>query len=229
LVEEEFFGRLKRAILEYDEEAAKKAAFDAITAGVDPIKAIKEGLAKGMSEIGEKFRKYEIFLPHVMLAASAMKKAMEILMEKVTPDRVSEVKIGTVVIGTVKGDIHDIGKNLVASMLSVAGFEINDLGFDVSSMDFIDKAKDVDADIIGMSTLMTTTQCYQRDVIIYLKDMNLREQYFVIVGGGAVTPDWAEEITADGYGKYADDGVNLCLNLINGKVPPPLKEPMIKE
>ncbi|WP_309493352.1 corrinoid protein [Candidatus Hecatella orcuttiae] len=227
--EVDILERLARSVIEMDEEAAKSTAEEAVKTGIDPLKAIKEGLGKGMAVVGQKFHDCEIFLPQVMLAADATKAGVEVLLFKLTAERRSEAIAGKVVIGTVKGDIHDIGKNIVAVMLSAAGFEVHDLGSDVPSMKFVEEAEKVKADIIAMSSLMTTTRLYQQEVADYLKDMGLRNRYYIIIGGGAITPAWAREIGADGYGRLADDGVEVCKQLLGKRVKPPLPEPMIKE
>jgi trimethylamine corrinoid protein len=154
--ETKILDALAKAVIDGNDEAARKAAAEAINENVDPIKAIKEGLAKGMSVIGEKFHKFEVFLPHVMLAADAMKEAASLLEKNIGVERKAEITHGKVVIGTVFGDIHDIGKNLLATLLSVEGFEVYDLGSDVPVKMFLNKAKDVEADIIAMSCLMST-------------------------------------------------------------------------
>jgi corrinoid protein of di/trimethylamine methyltransferase len=227
--EKELLEKLANAVIDGDEKVAKKVAKKVNAANVDPVKAIQEGLAKGMSVVGEKFSKFEIFLPNVMLAADAMKAGLSILEPMIEEERKSEVTVGKVVIGTVFGDIHDIGKTLVATMLSVAGFEVHDLGCDVPSMKFIETAEEIEADIIAMSSLVTPSMFYQKDVINYLKDMQKRDRYYVIVGGGPITPAWAEEIVADGYGKYASDAVTIAKRLILEKPSGPLKEPIIKD
>lgn len=225
----EIFERLSKAIVDADEEDARKVAEEAIAAGIDPVRAIKEGLAKGIAVVGEKFRKSEIFLPHVMLASDAMKAAIAVLESRIGSKRMSEVRLGKVVIGTAFGDIHDIGKNLVATMLSVAGFEVHDLGCDVPVMKFIETAEEVKADIIAISCLLSPSMFSQKDVVNYLKDMGIRGKYYVIVGGGSITPEWAKQIGVDGYGRYADDGTEICIRLVTEKPIPPLKEPIVKE
>jgi len=209
-MKEEILERLSNAIINSDEEAAKKAAVDALKAEIDPMVAITDGLNKGMDVIGERFRKFEIFLPNVMLAADAMKAAVAVLRPHIKPERMTESVRGKVVIGTIFGDVHDIGKNLVAVMLELAGFEVHDLGCDVQPMKFIDKAEEIGANIIAMSSLLTPCMFYHKDVIISLKDMGNREKYWIMVGGGAITPEWAEEIGADGWGRNANDAVEVA-------------------
>ena len=224
---EEILDKLIQAIINGDEARAKKITEDVLAAGMDPLDVVKQGAFKAMDIIGEKWRKFEIFLSHVMLAADAMKSVMAVLLPKIAAEQKSKLSLGRVVIGTVSGDIHDIGKNLVATLLSVAGFEVHDIGVDIPSKDFIEKAKEFNADIIAMSCLLSTSMYFQRDIIQYLKDAGLREKYYVIVGGGPVTPDWASEIGADGWGKYADDAVTVCKKLVTGGVRPPLPKPIL--
>jgi corrinoid protein of di/trimethylamine methyltransferase len=224
---EQIFRKISQTILEGDEVAAKTAAENALDQGIDPVEAIKEGAAKGMEVVGEKFKNFEIFLPQVILAADAMKAIMAVLVPKISEEKRGDVYLGKAVIGTAFGDIHDIGKNLVATTLAVAGFEVEDLGCDVPAKQFIQKADEVSAGIIGISTLLSSSLYYQEDVINYLTDSGKREKYFIIVGGGPVTAEWTTKIKADGYGKYAEDAVELCKKLVSDKKTPPLLEPVI--
>lgn len=222
----EILEKLAKAVMAGDEDSAKKAAQEAIDAKVDPIDAIKNGLSKGMEVIGKKFADFEVYLPEVMLAADAMKAGIGVLRPHISADRMSESQKGKVVIGTVYGDIHDIGKNLVATMLEVAHYEVHDLGNDVPPKKFLEKAKEVDANIIGMSSLLTPSMYYQKDVIDLLKDMGLREKTWVMVGGSPITPEWTKEIGADGWGRHADDAVEVANLLIDkGK---DLAKPVVK-
>jgi len=211
---EETLRKLRDLIIEGDAEGAKNISKQALNMGIDPVEAIKEGLVKALDVVGEKWRKLEIFLPHVMLAVDAMKAAMEILKPKIVAEKMDEMRTGTVVIGTVQGDIHDIGKTLVATMLEVSGFEVHDLGIDVPPMDFVDRANVVKADIIAMSALMATSMPYFEDVIGILKHTGVREKYKVMVGGGPVTREYANEIGADAYGKDAEEASRIALKLM---------------
>lgn len=218
---------LIQAIISGDEAEAKKITEEALGAGMAPLDLVQKGAVKAMNILGEKWRKFEIFLSHVMLAAEAMKSVMAILLPKIAAEQKRRISLGKVVLGTVSGDIHDIGKNIVATLLSVAGFEVHDIGVDIPSKDFIEKAKELNADIIAMSCLLSTSMYFQKDIIQYLKDAGLREKYYVIVGGGPVTADWASEIGADGWGKYASDAVTVCRKLATGDVRPPLLKPVL--
>ncbi|MFQ6077074.1 MAG: B12-binding domain-containing protein [Candidatus Bathyarchaeia archaeon] len=209
-----YIEMLKQAILNFDILEARRRAEGAIEAGVDPVEAIEKGLAPGIREVGERFHNYEIFLPHVVLAADAMTEAMKVLEAAVPRARIGEVKRGRVVVGTVEGDLHDLGKNVVAMMLRSAGLEVYDLGRDVRTETFVERARELDADIIGVSSLMTTTRPYQRELIEELERLGLRERFKVLVGGGPVTREWAEEIGADGYGRDAMDAVKEAKRLL---------------
>ncbi|KUO42453.1 MAG: hypothetical protein APU95_00710 [Hadesarchaea archaeon YNP_N21] len=210
----EILEKLANAVITGDVDEARKVAEEALKANVDPLEAIKNGLAKGMDVIGKKFHNFEVFLPEVMLAADAMKAGIEILRPYLSAESAAKMSKGKVVIGTVFGDIHDIGKNLVAAMLEAAGFEVYDLGTDCPSTKFVEKAEEVKADIIAMSSLMVTSMFYQKEVVDFLKDAGEREKYWVMVGGGPVTPEWAKEIGAEGYGRFADDAVEVAKTLI---------------
>jgi len=228
LSEEKILDKLTQAIISGDEAGARKITEDALAAGIAPLEVVQKGAVKAMEIIGEKWRRFEIFLSHVMLAAEAMKSVMAMLLPKITvAEQKSKFSLGRVVLGTVSGDIHDIGKNLVATLLSVAGFEVHDIGVDIPSKEFIEKAKELNADIIAMSCLLSTSMYFQNDVLQYLKDAGLREKYYVVIGGGPVTGDWASEIGADGWGKYASDAVTVCKKLVTGNVRPPLPKPIL--
>jgi trimethylamine corrinoid protein len=207
--------KLKEAIRIGSEKDAREMAEKFVEQGGDPLAAISE-VTVLMQEIGDKFSRFEIFLPEVILAADAVKEALAVLTAKIPEEKKREIRRGKVVIGTVFGDIHDIGKNLVATMLQVAGFEVVDLGADVPSGRFVDEAEKVKADIIAMSSLITPSMIYQKDVIDQLQDMGVRSRYRIMVGGAPVTPQWAERISADGWGKYAEDAVEVAKILMEG-------------
>ncbi|MEM3452095.1 MAG: corrinoid protein [Candidatus Hadarchaeum sp.] len=200
--------KLYNSVLEGDEEKSRKAAEEAVEKGIDPVFAIEHGLAAGLNEMGSKFERGEVFLPDLLLSADAMKAGMDILLAKV-PKEMSQ-KAGVIVIGTVEGDIHDMGKSLVAALLSAAGFQVHDLGRDVKAMNFVKKAEEVNANIIAASALMSTTAPFIRDIISLLKDKQVRDKFKVIIGGGAVTKEFAELVGADGYGQNATEAVRLA-------------------
>jgi len=175
----------------------KQLVQQALDEGTDPKQILNEGLLSGMMTIGEKFKKNEVFVPEVLVAARAMNAGLTILEPKLI--EVGNVPVGKAVIGTVKGDLHDIGKNLVSMMLKGAGFEIYDIGVDVDADAFIAKAEEVGADVICMSALLTTTMANMKTVIDELKEKGVREQYIVMVGGAPVNEKFAEQIGADYY------------------------------
>ncbi len=223
----EILDKLAKTVMDGDEEGARKAAEEAIAARLDPLNAIKNGFAKGIEIIGKKFHNFEIFLPEVILAADAMKAGIAVLRPHMSAETIAKSVKGKVVIGTVYGDIHDIGKNLVAVMLEAGGFEVYDLGSDVASVKFVEKAKEVKADIIAMSSLMVTSMYYQKEVLDFLRDAGTRDNYWALVGGGPITPEWTSQIGADGYGKFSDDAVAIA-NLLMEKGDQ-VKTPVIRE
>ncbi len=201
----------KDAVINGDEEAAAVVANEAISSGIDLFRLIDDGLTAGMTDIGEQFAKEEISLPYVMIAAQAMTTAMDIL-EPHLP--VKEGKKGKVIIGTIEGDIHDIGKSIVATMLRINGFEVFDLGRDVPVETFIEKAREMDADIIATSTLMTTTMMGQKLIEEKLSAAGLRAKVKTMVGGAPVNKEWAQRIGADAYGENAMDAVTIANELL---------------
>ena len=211
---DELFAAMKQSIIDGDEEAAAEVARRSLEAGVDPLEAINRGYVEGMSYVGDQFSQGEMFLPDMMLAAEAMKAAVAELEPEMQKRGTQRQMLGKVVLGTVKGDIHEIGKNLVATMLSASGFEVYDLGVDVPFEKFIEKAREVNADIIGMSALLTTTMTGQRTVIEMLDDMGLRPKVKVMVGGAPLTRSWAAEIGADGMSEDAMGAVTLAKKLV---------------
>jgi len=216
LSEEDILRELSEAVLSFDADAAANAAKDAVDAGVNPVTAIEKGLAVGLREIGDKFEAGELWLPHLVLGAEAMEAAIKVLEAHMPRSELESTSKGTVVIGTVEGDIHDLGLRIVASMLRANGFTVHDLGCDTPSLNFISKAREVDADIIALSSLMTTTMPFMRDVIDALNSAGLRDRYKVLVGGGPVTREWAQAIGADGYGKDAAEAVRVAKELLAG-------------
>jgi len=215
LSKEELFKKLSQAVIAADSQAVVDAAKQVIEKGIDPVEAIENGLSKGAIAVGEKFDKMEIFLTGLMMAADAMKAGLDILLPHISKEKI--VKKGTVVSGTVKGDIHDIGKNILIALLRANGFDVYDLGADVSTSKFIEEAEKVNADIITLSALMSSTIGGQKDVIDYLKETGKRENFIVMVGGGPTTREWVEEIGADGWAETATEAVKLASELIEKK------------
>lgn len=215
---ESLFESLKRSVEEYEPDKAKKIAKELLNAGADPMTVINEVLGPTMEQIGEKFNRMDIFLPELMVAAQAMQAATSILTEHIKETTTEKPKSkGKVVIGTVHGDIHEIGKDIVKLMLEVSGFEVFDLGKDVPSMKFIEKAEEVGADVIALSALMTTTMGSQKEVIELLEALDKRKNYVVIVGGAPTTVTWQKEIDADGWAETAGEVGKLTANLIEEK------------
>jgi methanogenic corrinoid protein MtbC1 len=206
---------LQSAVLKYDSDAAAKAAKAAISEKVDPLVAIEKGLVPAIEQIGNKFEKMEIYLPELMLAGEAMKSALALLLP-LLPKGASGTK-ATVVIGTVQGDVHEIGKNIVASMLMAGGFNVMDLGVDVKTIAFVEEAKKNDAKIIGASALMSSTIGSQKDIIDYLVSTGDRKKFAVLVGGGPTTKEWAKEIGAEGCGMNAAEAVQLAKKFAKGR------------
>jgi trimethylamine corrinoid protein len=215
--EGEVLNRLRDAVLKYDSEAAVEAANEAIALKIDPVKAIEEGLAKGLREIGDKFEEGELYLPHLIMGADAMEAAIHVLEGHMSKDLLESTSSGAVVIGTVEGDIHDLGLRIVASMLRANGFKVYDLGFNTKTLAFIQKAKDVNADIIAVSSLMTTTMPFMKDLIEALEASGLRDKYSVMIGGGPVSERWAKEIGASAYGRDASEAVRVAKELMAKK------------
>ena len=215
--QKEILENLSSAIVEGDDEKARKNAQEALQSKMDPLKAVDEGLSKGMAVVGQRFEKGEAFLPELLMAADSFNAAMEILKPEIEAQKKQMVKAGKVVIGTVRSDVHNIGKNIVATVLETSGFEVVDLGIDNPSLKFIEEAQKAKADVIALSSLMTTTMPGQREVVDTLKDMKLRDKYFVVVGGGPVSQEWADKIGADGYGSSAVQAVELIKSLMARK------------
>jgi corrinoid protein of di/trimethylamine methyltransferase len=213
-MKDEILNKLTNAILNYDVDEAIKASKEAVEKGVDPVEAIEEGLAKGLKIVGERFGAGEVFLTELAMAAEAMKQALTVLMPALSKSTKERKTLGKVVIGTVEGDIHDIGKSIVSTMLMAAGFEVIDLGVDVPVKKFIEKVKEVKPEIVGMSALMTSTMVKMVDVVKALKQEGLREKVKIIIGGAPTSKDWAEEIGADGYAADALEAVEVAKKLI---------------
>ena len=211
---DELFQAMAQSIIDGDPDVAADLARKALEAGIDPLEAINRGFVPGVDYVGEQYSKGEMFLPDLVLAGEAMKAAIAVLEPEITRRGGQRQTLGTVVIGTVEGDIHDIGKTLVATMLSVGGFRVYDLGVDVPVITFVEKAREVNADIVGMSALLTTTMVRQRDVVEALEDAGLRSRVKVMVGGAPVTRAWAQEIGADGYSEDAIGAVAVARQLV---------------
>lgn len=211
---EDLLKKSKQALLDGDEDMAAAVANQVLAEGISPLEIINEGFSAGMTEVGEGFAREEIPLPGVLVAAEAMTKAIEILEPHIPKDEVVE-PLGRAVIGTVEGDIHDIGKRILCTILRVYGFEVTDLGRDVPINVFAEKTKELNADIVGSSALMTTTMIGQKLVEEELKKAGLRDKVKTMIGGAAATQDWADKIGADCYAEDANDAVPKAKELIN--------------
>ena len=214
---EEIFEDLFRAIVDLDREKGQRAANELVKEKLNPLEGIGKGLSKGMKVIGEKFERLEIFLPELLMAADVFNSATKILEPQISAADKNKIRKGMVVIGTVKGDIHEIGKDIVAMLLETTGFSVRNLGKDVPASTFLEEAEKTKADIIGMSSLLTTTMLGQKELIDILKATGDRDKYIVMIGGAPTSQAWADEIGADGYGKTAEDAVSLALELVSKK------------
>ncbi len=210
------FDSLTQAVIAGDPEGAVELARQALADGLDPLEVINRGLVPGIQYTGEQFAAGEMFLPDLMLAAEAMQRAIRLLEPEMARRGTRRQVLGRVVIGTIQGDIHEIGKNLVGTMLSAGGFEVYDLGVDVPPLRFAEKAREVGADIVGVSALLTTTMVRQKEVIEALEELGLRPATRVMVGGAPVTRRWAEQIGADGFSEDALGAVLEAKRLMGG-------------
>jgi len=211
---EELFEAMTQSVIQGDEDAAADLARQALAKGIDPLVAINQGFVVGINQVGAQFSCGDMFLPELVAAGEAMKMAVAVLEPEMARRGTHRQILGKVVIGTVEGDIHDIGKTLVATMLAASGFQVYDLGVDVPIQKFVEKAREVGADIVGLSALITTTMGRQKDVIEALDDVGLRPQVKVMVGGAPVTRQWAAEIGAEGYSEDAVGAVNVAKQLM---------------
>lgn len=211
----QIFQQISKALVEGEADLTIKLVQKCINDKIDVNLIIDEGLAVGIKQAGDYFEEGEFFLPELMQGAEIMKSAMDLLRPLIIEQKGDKPQAkGTVVIGTVSGDIHDIGKTLVGSMLTASGFEVKDLGADVSIDRFIETAEELKADFICLSALLTTTMLIQRDLIQELENRNLRDKYIVFVGGAPINQKWANEINANGYAENAVAAVKLATELI---------------
>jgi len=207
--EEMIFAKMQASIDNIDPAAAVAAAKEALAAGIDPGVALDQGFAVAIRKIGDAFERMDIFLPQLIQSADAMKAGMAVLEGAIKAGGGSVSHKGVVVLGTVEGDIHDIGKTVVGAMLQANGYQVHDLGVDVPPTRFIQTAEEVGANIIAISALLSTTMLRQRDVLELLRNKGLSRKYFTIVGGAPVNKAWADEIGATGYGRDATDAVKV--------------------
>ena len=213
----EIFEKLKKSIVEMDTDLAEEAAEEAVEAGLDPMECISLGLAEGMAVMGTLFDEGEAFVPDLMMASEAFETAVKILTSSLSDEEKSKTSYGKVLIHTVQGDIHDIGKNIVKTMLAANSFEVFDLGRDVPVTTVIEKAEEYKVDFICGSALMTTSMASQRDIINLLIEDGIREKYIVMFGGAPVSAKWCKAIGADAYADTATEAVAIAKDLIAKK------------
>lgn len=211
----ETIRNLKRALIEYDAEGAAHWARKALDEKMSPIK-VSDALTEAIREVGDRFGRGELWLPDLVGAADTMEAALPIIEEELKRTGAKREVLGTVIAGTVFGDIHNIGKSMVCTLLTAGGFEVHDLGVNIKAEEFLEAIEEYKADILAMSALLTTTATEQRKVIDTLKDKGIRDKVKVMVGGGAITADFAESIGADGYDPTAPGAVELAKRLIRG-------------
>lgn len=214
LLTEELLQKLKHAVSDCDIDLARQTTEEVLAVGLDVNDAI-DMATQGIREVGDRFSKGEAFLPHLVMAGDAMSEVLNILEPKLSVQAKESMKRVKIVLGTVKDDIHDLGKNIVGAMLKANRFEVHDIGKNASSELFIQKANEIGANVIAASALMTITIDGQKELIDEIDRLGLRNKFKVIVGGGATTKDWAKEIGADGYGRDAYDAVRVVKQLLN--------------
>jgi len=212
---EEILARLRDAIVNLDYEGIRDVAREAIEAGLSPYEAIMEGMAKGMDIVGQKYEQGEYFLAELIMAGETMKEGLSVLEPYMKKGEIKH--IGKVVIGTVEGDLHDIGKNIVITLLTASGFEVVDLGVDVSAEKFVEAVRKHKPDIVAMSALLTTTMVNMEKVVKALEEAGLRDKVKIIVGGAPLTEEFAKQIGADAYGRDAVVGVEICRRWVSEK------------
>lgn len=208
----EIVEKIAKTIEELNEEKAEALVKEALDKGVDPVKIMEEGIIAGIRAVGDKFEKKEYFLAELYEGGELAEKLVEIVGPKIPEETVGKRK--RVIIGTVLGDLHDIGKNLVAMQLTMAGFEVRDIGIDVPPMRFVEEAENFKADIIAMSSLLMATMLNMGEVITLLNELGLRDKYKILVGGGPISPDFAEMMGADGYAEDAVEAVKVAKDLV---------------
>ncbi len=210
----ELIENLKQAVIQGIPDNAVEIAQQIVDKNIDPIEAYEKGLKAGITVVGDGFASGELFLPDLVLSAETMKAASKVLEEEISRAGASRIELGKVVLGTVNGDLHDIGKTIVGTLLTSYGFDVVDLGVNISTDEFIEAVRREEPDVLGLSSLLTVTAKELAKVILALKNQGLREDVKVIVGGGAVTASYAEEIEADGYGQNAELGVRMTRVLL---------------
>ena len=214
MAHDELFSRMVQAVIDGEKERAVELAQEALHLEVPPLEAINKGYIVGIQKVGELFEKGDFFLPELVMGAEAMQAALAVLEPELKRRHQERERLGSAIAGTVEGDIHEIGKRLVCTMLVANGFDVLDLGPDVATETFIEKVRELEPDLLLLSALMTTTMPEQKSVIEALKGAGLRDRVKVMVGGAAVSPSWAEEIGADGYAENAIEAVEVAKGLV---------------
>jgi len=212
---EEILRRISDAIVEFDIDNIKKIIQEALEAGIPPLDIVTKGMAVGMNIVGKKYEEKEYFLAELIMAGEVMKTGMEVLEPYLKASPIS--KTGVVVVGTVRGDLHDIGKNIVVTLLKSAGFEVYDLGVDVDPQKFVEKVKETNADILAQSALLTTTMVEMETVIKALEKADVRDKVKVIIGGAPITEEFTSKIGADAYAVDAVRGLQICKEFMEQK------------
>lgn len=215
--QERLYQEMAEAVIAGQPDRARLLAGEALAAGIEPLDAIEEGFKPGMDTVGAAFECGEAFIPDLMMSGEALKAAIAALEPELMRRRQQRQVAGKVVIGTVQGDIHEIGKTLVGTMLAANGFEVHDLGVDVSPAAFLEAVRRFEPDVVGLSALLTTTLLNQEAVITTLKEAGVRDQLRIIVGGVPASPEWAAEISADGYAENATEAVRVVKELMGNK------------
>jgi trimethylamine corrinoid protein len=221
-VSQELFARMKQSIIDGDDKMAAQLAAEGLKAGLGPSEILDEGFVKGIEEVGDLFNQGEFFLPELVQGADAMKAAVAVIQPELDKSKDGRKAVGVAVAGTVEGDIHEIGKTIVCSMLSAGGIETHDLGCDVTAVAFVEAVRDRKPDLLLLSALLTTTMPNQQRTIQALKDAGLRESVKVMIGGAPTTRAWAEEIGADGYSEDAIEAVATAKALLEQARPAPV-------
>ena len=207
-------ANLYEAVLNANPDKAKEAAAEALKEKIDPLRAIEDGLVRGIREVGERFGRSELFLADLVMSAEAFKEGVQVLEPELSRRNIKMQTIGTVVLGTVAGDIHSIGKDMVGVLLSAAGFKVCDLGVDVSTEKFIQSARQNNASILGASALLSTSAPEQKKIADAMKGEGIRDRTKLMIGGAAVSEHWAKEVGADGWALSGPEGVELAKQLV---------------
>jgi corrinoid protein of di/trimethylamine methyltransferase len=211
--QDELLAQLSQAVIDCEPDTARELAESALDQGLDPLVCINQALTPGIQRVGKLFSSGEYYLPDLIIAGEAMKEALAVLEPALMADQKREVR-GRVVLGTVEGDLHEIGKTLVGTMLTANGFDVTDIGIDKSAADFVAAVKESDADLVGASALLTTTMLQQQKIIEALEEAGLRDRVKVMVGGAPVTQEWADKVGADAYAEDAISAVTVAKELV---------------